>query len=341
MVKDLIKELIEKEILKREDYEGLVKEICNLSKLWSSFSDDEQNFKKNNQDSRFKINTYEDFLGITNAFFNTLELNSENFNELKSIKKLNDELKSYKNKKIASISKKFIEVESENFFEKIASIGKIYSEKIKEMRKVDILFATTNYDGIFEHLLRTTKNQWLTKDEFRHGKYEHEKLKEKNILLHLHSSYKYEFEKKTKSLRKVRKDKKIKNRENGILVYDDPKNKLEAIKSYPELYNSFQYFEACIKETDKIFIVGNSLKSDPHICEIIKDKIKDEKTKIYIIDIDIEGIQNILTEGSEELKDKKIMENPKEKFKSLEDFYNYLLAKINNTDNNKGDTYNV
>lgn len=170
-------------------------------------------------------------------------------------------------------------------------IGDAISQKLKK-NKDQLGVFTTNYDGFLEQVLRTKDGRgFLLKDGFAGSpdrpKTLYDDYFSKNKFMgHLHSSYKFGWN--GKDWVKYSISRETRNR-NPLIVYMNPKQKLDFIRRNEVLRKYWRHFERWIQKSDEVIIYGNSLASDPHIRNAVGNCSKE--AKIYVFDVHYQAVK--------------------------------------------------
>lgn len=278
----------------------LAKELKNVSVLFKKFEDIETEFKRILGDYK----SSETVLNIIDSimyWYRNVKANTE-FEALNSC------------------STKFIELANKIVEEKIKPIvlefenqetNAVYGELTKWVSEYKIganidnhlktssdqlgIF-TTNYDGFLEQLTRTDSNEnqgFLLNDGFAGGRDKPKTLyppfSNDRFLGHLHSSYKFGWN--GENWEKFNTSNSLRN-PDPLILYMNPDKKLEFIQRNTLLSAYWNHFLTWIKSSDEVIVYGNSLSSDPHIVDALKNC--KSNCVIYIADKDFEAIKKRL-----------------------------------------------
>ncbi|QNE40953.1 hypothetical protein F1C16_15960 [Hymenobacter sp. NBH84] len=178
--------------------------------------------------------------------------------------------------KIIQIAEKFRRHENIDQYKDVRKYFRNFSEAVNEYAQESetvVSVATTNYDGLLETLLVRDKEGYSTSDGFKkvsNGSdllhFDPLKFDEKKIhIMHLHGSYKY-----TKHLNTTYKLIGVKQNERPVMIFNNKHVKESIIKSDNVLSYYFNKFEKDISESHQLIILGNSMKTEPHIKAVIK-----------------------------------------------------------------------
>jgi hypothetical protein len=202
------------------------------------------------------------------------------------------------NEKIIPIVEKFEDQEIECLYRSISqwTENKIGEEIDIHLKRTgnNLGVFTTNYDGFVEQFLRTSnsKNQgFLFKDGFA-GDSSHPLTLYKphfnynRFIGHLHSSYKYGWNgNQWVKFRTSRSSRNV----DPLIVYMKPSQKKRFIDNNPVLRAYWIHFEKWLNNTEELVIYGNSLNSDPHIKDVIKESLSKDAS-VYIADINAQKV---------------------------------------------------
>jgi len=276
--------------------------IDKIIHLWNDFDIIFKDIKRN-----LNLSNDEDVLKVLHSSLDFLS----NFEELLT-KEEKDVIQSCKNKinnqvykRINEIVIKFINMENKKFYNnknlgKFLNIGNVVQKWLCHKYQIndEITFYTTNYDGILDTVLcDQTKRNGLLIDGFRKDLVGTTLLKidkpllenSKNILLHLHGSYKF-FSSSLNSCFKFKKEHKDYTgisefyNTNPVIVFNNPNYKLQQINSYDALSFYWELFLEKLRTATNFVIIGNSLNYEPHILEALKLHFNNSKKKIVIFD---------------------------------------------------------
>jgi hypothetical protein len=202
------------------------------------------------------------------------------------------------NEKIIPIVEKFEDQEIEGLYRSISQwtenkIGEEIDIHLKRTGNNMGVF-TTNYDGFFEQITYTGNEEnkgFLLMDGFagdsNHPLTLHKPYFNYNRFIgHLHSSYKYGWN--GSQWVKIRTSRRSRN-VHPLILYMKPNEKKKFIQKNSILTAYWNHFEKWLNKTEELVIYGNSLKSDPHIIELIKRALS-KTALVYIADINAEEI---------------------------------------------------
>jgi NAD-dependent SIR2 family protein deacetylase len=158
-----------------------------------------------------------------------------------------------------------------------------------------IHICTTNYDGVLDTLLTTSrgKDAFLFKDGFGNGKSEYFKeIKTHSFnqlnqyLFHLHGSYK--FQKQDGETFKISGH--LKN-DKPVIVFNNPDLKEWIINKDRVLCAYFEKLKSDLKTFDRLIIYGNSLINEPHIKKAVQDNFNRPNTNVVICSLNPEEVE--------------------------------------------------
>lgn len=149
---------------------------------------------------------------------------------------------------------------------------------------------TTNYDGILETVFAKERREgysgFIAEDGFFRKFSENAPLlildrerleNDKMKFMHLHGSYKF-----TKKFGMTCKIFGAGNKnDNPVMVFNRPAQKGNLVRGDDVLSTYFEKLRRDLSTCDKFVILGNSMKNEPHIKELIKNSIKPEAI-IYV-----------------------------------------------------------
>jgi hypothetical protein len=193
--------------------------------------------------------------------------------------------------KIAPVIKEFEEQELGHAYGDLsrlfngATVGdRVFSEQQVSHDKIGVF--TTNYDGFLVQLLRRSVREnggFHFTDGFGGGRYGKPVVpfepyfSDSNFIAHLHSSYRIGY--KNDELIKTKLKDEGERNTMPILVYMNPGKKLEYIMRHYILRRYWDTFKYWVNDASEIVIYGNSLRSDPHIVDLINRAGKRVKNK--------------------------------------------------------------
>jgi NAD-dependent SIR2 family protein deacetylase len=164
--------------------------------------------------------------------------------------------------------------------------GDSFARLLEDNNISKIHICTTNYDGVLDTLLTTSrgKDAFLFKDGFGNGRSSN--LKEikpasfrllDRYLFHLHGSYKFlNLDGETcKITGNVKND-------NPVIVFNNPDKKERIINRDRVLSAYFDKLKADLKTFDRLIIYGNSLVNEPHIKQAIQQHFNRANTELVI-----------------------------------------------------------
>lgn len=311
-----------------EEYNNIIKDIEDIISLWNDFGSIFEEIKtvfNNLSDEEIIKLIHLSFDFVKNISCSSNKEQDKNSMEIfDCIKKIKSFFNDTIITKICEINKKFIELDRSGFNSKFKNIFEKFSRKVLDIleEKENYTFVTTNYDGILELLLLKNK-EYFTCDGF--GK-EHNKLilKDENLkdplLMHLHGSYKYKYNSFGNFVEKLKKDEVIEdfNKIEPVIIFNRPELKEKEIMKYDVLRKYFEKFKEKLEEANTLFIIGQSLKNDPHILNSIIEYFNKEDNEIYILDKNFEKVKEFLDVEYHNYKIKKVEEV------ILEDYENFL-----------------
>lgn len=192
--------------------------------------------------------------------------------------------------KIIPVVKEFEEQELSHAYSSLSrmfngpTVGdKVYTAQQTSSDRIGVF--TTNYDGFLVQLLRRSAGDndgFHFADGFGGGRYSHPIVpfepyfSDSNFIAPLHSSYRIGY--KNDELIKTKLSRSERNT-LPILVYMNPVKKLDYIMRHYILRRYWDTFKNWLNEADEVVIYGNSLRSDPHIVNLLNRVSK--RAKIY------------------------------------------------------------
>ncbi|MBW3364563.1 hypothetical protein [Pontibacter populi] len=165
----------------------------------------------------------------------------------------------------------------------IPNLGKSFYELLNTKEVNSFYLCTTNYDGILDSLLtyycgEELKRKFVLKDGFIHGHFENSLFRRsKYKIAHLHGSYKY-FKSSDST---IKLERGVVN-SNPVMIYDDPNCKEAAIRQDSVLSANLLELEYQLKVCDRVIIIGNSFKTEPHLKRLINTHFNRPNTQIII-----------------------------------------------------------
>ena len=231
--------------------------------------------------------------------------------------------------KILEICNKFRTFEQSDNYKLIKKLFPNFGDKIRSSlteKNIQPLFLTTNYDGIEDTIL--TNHGTFIPDGF--GKNKHgdlvlieDNLNKDELFFHIHGSYKFK-----KDFYETIKLRQTSENLNPLMIFNQPELKKKQIMEDNVLREYFYIFEEKLKTCKNFIIIGNSLKNEPHIIELLKkQEFNDEHHNLYIYDNNPEQVEKTI---NNEFKRKIINFNIKkintEIFNNSEKFIDNLLS---------------
>lgn len=204
--------------------------------------------------------------------------------------------------KIKAICEEFRQHEISEGYKDIKRIFPDFGERFKKILDASSVtncdFITTNYDGVLDTLLTKSTKGFLSVDGFGRipGLDNYLKLYDYNLYgyqircLHLHGSYRFQ---KINGDTYKTKDKSVIN-EDPVIVFNNPNQKEMLIRSDHVLRQYFSEFCESLKNSNKLVIIGNSLKNEPHLKEKISEHFNRPNKKLYVCSRNPDQIANQL-----------------------------------------------
>ncbi|WP_242926191.1 hypothetical protein [Pontibacter vulgaris] len=204
-------------------------------------------------------------------------------------------------REVASDFKRFEDISGNKVIRKLFPCFGIGFDNMLNYNEVEELFiCTTNYDGILDTLLtspvRINGTNFIYPDCFGRSNIEgHLKLNEymlrnvKRCMVHLHGSYK--FTKRGSSTYKLTGD--IFN-EEPVLVFNNPFLKEKEILEDQVLSIYYRALTERLKGYNRLVIIGNSFRNEPHLKELISQHFNRIGTEVIVCSLNPEEVANEL-----------------------------------------------
>lgn len=291
LVADIIREHNGAGLPKRvtDTKEGCINNIYFLTRLWERFDEAFDELKKETKG----LND-EELIGIIQCvinFLSCLEGLVENIDMLQIQKLLNSVFDKFLVQKVVDIAQDFRRHEGIAEYKSIKQYFKIIPYEIEAYVRANpqSLFNlyTTNYDGILETVFAKERPEggsgFIAEDGFTRrisenapllaldrNRLENAKMK----FMHLHGSYKF-----TKSFGMTCKlfGSSSKNN-NPVMVFNRPAQKGNLVRGDDVLNTYFEKLRRDMSTSDKFIILGNSMRNEPHIKELLASSIRPEST---------------------------------------------------------------
>ncbi|RTQ48516.1 hypothetical protein EJV47_16220 [Hymenobacter gummosus] len=286
-------------IIKSHDGTGLSKRVVDakdacinniefLTRLWERFDEAFAELKK-----EAKGLNEEELIGLVQCvinFLSCLEGLVENVDISQIQKLLGTLFDKFLVQKVIEIAQDFRRHENIEEYKHIKQYFKIIPYEIESFIKSNpqCLFNlyTTNYDGILETVFAKERREgvsgFLGEDGFirkisenpvrlalDRTRLENQKIK----FLHLHGSYKFakNFGMTCKILGNTQNN-------NPVMVFNRPEHKGNLVRGDDVLNTYFEKLRRDLSTCDKFIILGNSMRNEPHIKELLRDSIRSEAT---------------------------------------------------------------
>ncbi len=281
--------------ISQEKLTTLTEEIGEITALWREFDD----FFKELLDTYPSFN-HEELIKMINSVLEFFS-NSDYIQKLiphcsDSVSELKSGMEEVIINRIMEICKKFRDFENDLNHGLVRRIFPEFGRNVREIlkdRNDRVLYLTTNYDGIKDTLLYGSGG--LIADGFGNDPQNGNLvLTERNLdfselLLHLHGSYKFQ-----KSSYETIKLRGTTQNTNPLMIFNQPELKEKQIKSDNVLGEYFRIFKQRLEESKEFIIIGNSLKTEPHIISSIDDFFNKEGNTLYIYDANPEDVKEKL-----------------------------------------------
>jgi NAD-dependent SIR2 family protein deacetylase len=188
---------------------------------------------------------------------------------------------------IKRISYHFTEFENtegyRDIYKLFPSLGSSLNEIIKSNRIQDLHVFTTNYDGILDSLLtyydtNLRKRQFLLKDGFYFDNFIADRYRRAQFsIAHIHGSHKF----CKRNNQTIKLERGLINN-NPMMVYDSPSLKESIILENEVLSVYFSELADKLTNCDRIIVLGNSFKTEPHIKKLISKHFNRSNTELII-----------------------------------------------------------
>lgn len=275
------------------DLDIIANNIDDVAGLWERFK---QAFPKVKQ-SHPKL-CDEQILSIWNAFSD--EDLIKNVIPMNLINELNSRFDIARKESLKEVALDFKRFESSSGYSTIRKLFPTFGlnfEKMLKHNEIEELFiCTTNYDGILDTLFtypsRANGTHFIFNDGFGKSNlpyhlklYDNYLRNAKRCMVHLHGSYK--FAKKGDNTYKLTGN--IYNDE-PVLVFNNPFLKEKEILDDQVISSYYRMLVERMKTYDRIIIIGNSFKNEPHIKELISKYFDRPNTELIVCSLDPDEI---------------------------------------------------
>ncbi|HKK63606.1 MAG TPA: SIR2 family protein [Bacteroidales bacterium] len=288
LVSDLIRNYENQRTSNEEELQEIAKSIDGITRLWERFDDVFRDLREksnglNDEEVIRMIYTVLDFFSSIEGFKQILQ--QEDIESLKNIfdgfllnkiREISNELTKHQDNAGYSELKRLFPNFGHNFFNLIEE---------KEVEKLHIY--STNYDGILDTLLTDDKRGgFVTRDGFSRGAGPEnifldlvpEYIDEKYLLAHLHGSYKFK-----KHYGKTLKLRNNDFNDSPVMIFNNPDTKQDLILDDNVLRHYYNQLSEDLEKYDKLVIFGNSMKTEPHIKELINKYFNDKGKCIVVV----------------------------------------------------------
>ncbi|RIJ37557.1 hypothetical protein [Pontibacter oryzae] len=206
-------------------------------------------------------------------------------------------------KEVATDFKRFENISGNKVIRRLFPHFGVGFENMLNNNEVEEAFiCTTNYDGILDTLLtgpiKNNGTSFIYPDCFGLSNIEgHLKLNEsrlkivKRCMVHLHGSYK--FTKYKNNTYKITGD--IFN-EEPVLIFNNPFLKEQEILNDQVLSAYYKTLTERLKSYDRLVIIGNSFRYEPHIKELISKHFDRSRTELVVCSLNPEEVAKELQE---------------------------------------------
>ena len=267
--------------------ESTVENILQITKLWEKFDRDfDQLVKDTNQSNHEEL--IETVYAVIN-FFSSLERFRDTIGveKIKEIKGLFD---NFLVEKIIAIARDFREHENLSEYKSLKSYFPALPGFISNLFESDknrfVNIYTTNYDGVLDTIIskpfdrKEQKSGFQGVDGFtRFNTFsnvlldfvnEHMDLKQL-LVLHLHGSYKF-----TKYGGVTCKIKGLHENNQPVMVFNQKRIKGQIVRADNVLSAYFERLRSDVKDANRLVILGNSMKTENHIKDMLKANLGPE-----------------------------------------------------------------
>lgn len=258
-------------------------DITEITTLWQKFNDIFDEIKKNlpqlNEEELIRL-----IYSVIELFSNLPGL--EKILDTRKIEELKNIFNSFLLDKIREIAEEFRNHHESTGYKSIKKIFPSFGKKFSELLKSkDIEFFnifTTNYDGLLDTMLTGDPRGFIFQDGFSNYTENLLTISEDNInfnklICHIHGSYLYKREfGYTYKLKN-----KLKNTE-PIMVFNNPDFKEQIINRDNVLARYYHILLENLKVADNLIILGNSMKNEPHLKNLISKYANRNNLNLYV-----------------------------------------------------------
>lgn len=270
------------------DLGNIANNIDDVAGLWARFKDAFPKIKHLHPSL-----CHEQILSILNEFIKE-ELVQEEIPE-NLINKLSSRIDAARREKLKEVVTDFKHFEDTSGYRTIRRLfpgfGSGFDNMLNYSKVEDVLICTTNYDGILDTLLtypvRVNGTHFIFPDGFGKSRFpgylqlnEYNLRRAKRSLIHLHGSYKF--------IRKGSNTYKLAGalyNEEPVLVFNNPFLKEKEILDDQVLSSYYRTLIEKLKTYDRIIILGNSFRNEPHIKDLISKYFDRPNTEIIVCDL--------------------------------------------------------
>lgn len=246
--------------------------IYNITKLWEAFD----NIFKELSEELNNVNP-EELIRMVYAVINLFS-SIDTFERVlgkEKVIEIREAFNMFLIEKIIHIADRFREHENFDQYKDILKYFKHFSDDVNKFAQENdttLCITTTNYDGLLETLFVRKSEGYSSSDGFK--KFNNSNLlqfdplsfeKKRIHIMHIHGSYKY-----TKRNNTTYKLIGTSTNETPVMIFNNKHVKESIIKSDNVLSYYFSKFEQDLSESHKLIILGNSMKTEPHIKSSIK-----------------------------------------------------------------------
>lgn len=278
-----------------DEIDDLCSEINDITGLWERFDDF---FEELIEEYRYTSEELIKMIHLVLEFLTNIDMISKLVPDMDdNIEKFKEGLNSCIARRIFEISEEFRSFELNDGYSRIAQIfpefGKEVMAILKENNIKKSYFVTTNYDGILDTLLCAGGN-FLFADGFGNDQnsnkvYREYNFKKDHLRVHLHGSYRFFY-----NGFQVNKLSKGTKNENPVMIFNQPRYKKKQIMNYDILREYYRELENRLNDSNKVIIIGNSLRCEPHIKKLILTKFNKKENEIVIFDQNPQRVENEL-----------------------------------------------
>lgn len=301
--------------------EEIREEIRKITILWTKFNDIFKEIQINNPQI-----TEEELIrliySVIDLFSNLPGL--EKILDANKIKELKNLFSSFLLDKIKEIAKEFKNHHESTGYKNIKKIFPAFGQKFNEIlenKKITFFnIFTTNYDGLLDTLLTGNPSGFIFKDGFSNYNdnlliLNEENINFKKLICHLHGSYLYK-----KEFGYTFKLRNNNLNTDPIMVFNNPDYKEQIISRDNVLSRYYNILIGNLKEADNLIILGNSMKNEPHLKNLLNQYGNRKDLNVYVCSNNPSKIEDEI----KKFYKYNIKQIDTSKFNKQEDFFEFI-----------------